>query len=201
MQLRYPPPMRGVMWGGRLAVGLGLGLSVLMATMIVLRGQSSGQTATAATNAAAAPAYAAPPAPVQPIPYSHKRHLALGLECRQCHVNPDAGEMMTFPATSTCMSCHQAIAADRPPIQKLAAYAKAGTPVPWVRVYDTPDYVFWSHGAHLQAKVACVECHGPVAERDVMAQETDVVTMLGCRRCHDARQVFTDCGDCHEPRQ
>ena len=73
--------------------------------------------------------------------------------------------------------------------------------MPWVRVYDTPDYVFWSHGAHLEAKVDCVECHGRVADQDVMQQQTDVVTMLGCRRCHDARQVFTDCGDCHEPRQ
>jgi formate-dependent nitrite reductase cytochrome c552 subunit len=83
----------------------------------------------------------------------------------------------------------------------LTAFHAAGTPVPWVRVYDTPDYVFWDHGAHLRANVACVECHGPVAERDVIVQETDVVTMLGCRRCHDQRQVFTDCGDCHEPRQ
>ena len=77
---------------------------------------------------------------------------------------------MTFPATAICMSCHQAIATDRPAIQKLAAFAKAGTPVPWVRVYDTPEYVFWSHGAHLTAKVDCVECHGTVAEQDVMQQ-------------------------------
>jgi len=193
------------MGGGRLAGGLAVGLTVLMATMIGLRGQRSGQTAapatSPATSAAAAPVYAPPPAPVQPIPYSHKTHLALGLECRQCHVNPDAGEMMTFPATEICMSCHQAIATDRLSIHKLAAYAKAGTPVPWVRVYDTPEYVFWNHGAHLAAKVDCVECHGRVADQDVMRQQTDVVMMLGCRRCHDARQVFTDCGDCHEPRQ
>ena len=180
--------------GRRLASGAAIWLAVVCSTVIAVRAQTAVPSGPAAQGAA-------PAGPAQPIPYSHKRHLALGLECRQCHVNPDAGEMMTFPATAICMSCHQAIAADRPAIQKLAAYAAAGTPVPWVRVYDTPDYVFWSHGAHLKAKVDCVECHGPVAERDVIAQETDVVTMLGCRRCHDARQVFTDCGDCHEPRQ
>ena len=189
------------MGGGRLAGGLAVGLGVLMATMIVLRGHGSGQTPPAAAAASTAAPHVPPPAPVQPIPYSHKKHLALGLECRQCHVNPDAGELMTFPATAICMSCHQAIAVDKPAIQKLAAFAKAGTPVPWVRVYDTPEYVFWSHGAHLAAKVDCAECHGKVADQDVMQQQTDVVTMLGCRRCHDARQVFTDCGDCHEPRQ
>jgi hypothetical protein len=164
------------------------GLGLILAATIGLRAQ-----------APAPPA--APAGPEQPIPYSHKRHLALGLECRQCHVNPDGGELMTYPATAFCMTCHQAVAIDRPAIQKLASFHAAATPVPWVRVYDTPDYVYWSHGAHLRAGVACVECHGPVPERDVIAQETDVVTMLGCRRCHDKRQVFTDCGDCHEPRQ
>ena len=44
------------------------------------------------------------------------------------------------------MSCHQAVAADRPAIQKLAALAEARDPIPWVRVYAMPDYVFWSHG-------------------------------------------------------
>ena len=27
-------------------------------------------------------------APAQPLPYSHKKHLALGLRCQQCHTNP-----------------------------------------------------------------------------------------------------------------
>ena len=69
-----------------------------------------------------------------------------------------------------------------------------------VRVYRTPDYVYWRHGTHLEAEVTCVECHGAVAEREVVARETDVTTMLGCRRCHDAIQVYTGCNDCHEPR-
>jgi hypothetical protein len=146
------------------------------------------------------PSGSSPRAPVQPLPYSHKQHIALGLTCRLCHVNPDAGKLMTYPPTSTCMSCHGSVAADRPSIQQLAGYATKGAPVPWVRVYKVPDYVYWEHGPHLAAAVTCEECHGPVAERDVIAQETNVVTMLGCRTCHDKRQVFTDCAACHEPR-
>jgi hypothetical protein len=140
------------------------------------------------------------PAPVQPIPYSHKRHVAMGLQCRGCHVNPEAGKLMTYPATSTCMACHAAVATDRAAIKTLASFAASGRPIPWVRVYQVPDYVFWQHGTHIEAGVKCEECHGPVAERDVIARETDVTTMLGCRRCHDKLQVFTDCKDCHEPR-
>jgi c(7)-type cytochrome triheme protein len=74
-------------------------------------------------------------------------------------------------------------------------------PIPWARVYRVPDYVYWRHGPHLAANVSCADCHGPVAERDVIALETNVTTMLGCVTCHDQRQAFTDCIACHEPRQ
>lgn len=143
---------------------------------------------------------ATPPAPQQPIPFSHKRHVALGLQCLGCHVNPKADKLMTYPATSVCMGCHASVATDRPAIRTLASFAASGQPIPWVRVYRTPDYVFWRHGTHLEADVTCAECHGPVSERDVIARETDVATMLGCQRCHDKRQVYTDCNACHEPR-
>src|ERR1700726_2692380 len=63
--------------------------------------------------------------PVQPIPYSHKTHLALGLDCKTCHTNPDPGKLMTNPATSTCMTCHAVVAKTKPAIQKLASFAKS----------------------------------------------------------------------------
>ncbi|MEZ5363672.1 MAG: cytochrome c3 family protein [Bryobacterales bacterium] len=66
----------------------------------------------------------------QPIPYSHKTHLALGLECSSCHTNADPGEFMGLPAESFCMSCHQAVKTDSPYIQKLAEAARAGEPIP-----------------------------------------------------------------------
>ena len=92
------------------------------------------------------------PAPAQPIPYSHKTHLALGLNCQNCHVNPEPGNLMTFPATSKCMQCHVDVAKDRAPIQKLAEFAKSGDPVPWVRVYQITPGVNWSHRRHLRGE-------------------------------------------------
>jgi len=32
------------------------------------------------------------PPPVQPVPYSHKKHLAQGLDCKDCHTNPEPGK-------------------------------------------------------------------------------------------------------------
>jgi hypothetical protein len=142
-----------------------------------------------------------PAAPVQPLPYSHRQHIEQGLECTECHVNPDGGSLMTFPVTETCASCHDTMPAGMDALRQLRTYTASAKPIPWVRVYELPDYVYWSHATHVGAGIACTLCHGPVPEREVIALETNITTKPGCVTCHNARQVFTDCGDCHEPRQ
>jgi hypothetical protein len=139
-------------------------------------------------------------AAAQPIPYSHKTHLALGLQCKNCHTNADPGEMMGYPATKTCMGCHTTIKKDSPAIQKLAGFAKDQKPVPWVRVYQIPSYVFFSHRVHTEAGASCQKCHGPVAERDVITKETDI-SMGACMDCHRSNKASIDCTYCHEQRQ
>jgi hypothetical protein len=133
----------------------------------------------------------------QPIPYSHKTHLALGLECDACHKNADPGEFMGFPAESVCMSCHQAIKTQSPHIQKLAAAAKTGEPIPWVRVYQIAGYVYFSHRVHTKAGTTCETCHGPVRERDVMTKEVEH-NMASCMACHKEKDAPNGCGACHE---
>jgi hypothetical protein len=142
---------------------------------------------------------AAAEAPVQPIPYSHKQHLALGLECKNCHEMPEPGELMGIPQAATCMTCHRAVKNDSPAIRKLAAFATEKRPIPWARVYQIPSYVEFSHKAHLDAGAICAECHGPVAERDRLAREADI-SMTGCMNCHRARKASLACTYCHEER-
>src|SRR5262249_48891503 len=91
--------------------------------------------------------YAAEP-PVQPIPYSHRQHIALGLKCGNCHEMPDPGEMMGIPAAAKCMTCHQSVKKASPAIQKLAGFVERKELVPWVRVYQIPAYVVFSHKNH-----------------------------------------------------
>lgn len=138
-------------------------------------------------------------APEQPIPYSHKQHLALGLQCKNCHEMPDPGEIMGIPAASKCMACHQSVKKDSPAIQKLAAFAKENREIPWVRVYQIPSYVVFSHKEHLDAGAKCETCHGPVAQRERIALETDI-SMGGCMNCHRANKASLDCTYCHEQR-
>ncbi|MFN0101145.1 MAG: cytochrome c3 family protein [Bryobacteraceae bacterium] len=133
----------------------------------------------------------------QPIPYSHKKHVALGLECSGCHTMPGKGEAATFPAESICMQCHVAVKKDSVAIQKLAEYVKAKKPVPWVRVYKLPDYVWFSHKIHGKA-AACGKCHGDVGAREVMVKEKPM-NMNSCMNCHDEHKASNECNLCHNP--
>ncbi len=137
------------------------------------------------------------PAPAQPLPYSHKAHLALGLECAMCHTNPDHGRMMTFPATATCMNCHASFGKNRPSIQKLAEYDKSKTAVPWVRIYTVLPGINWSHRRHLDAGMKCEMCHGNVSQMQVMTNVKSVTTMVGCLDCHKLHNAPTTCTTCH----
>ncbi len=138
------------------------------------------------------------PAPEQPLPFSHRQHVAaLHLDCRTCHTNPDPGRQMTFPATSVCMGCHTAIATDKPAIQKLTAYANSGEPIPWVRVYTILPGVTWTHRKHVQAGVKCESCHGSVGELAAMQELSAVTSMASCIGCHQKRHVSAACVTCH----
>jgi hypothetical protein len=136
-------------------------------------------------------------APDQPLPYSHKTHLALGLQCANCHTNPAPGNLMTFPVTSTCMSCHISVATEKAAIQKLTEYSKSKQLIPWVRVYKILPGVTWSHRTHLNAGLKCQMCHGQVQEMARMSEATSVTTMGVCLSCHKAHNAPTACSTCH----
>src|SRR4051812_40662724 len=45
--------------------------------------------------------------PPQPVPFSHKHHVAgLGINCRYCHTSFAESARAGLPPTETCMSCH-----------------------------------------------------------------------------------------------
>ena len=105
---------------------------------------------------------------------------------------------MTFPDTSRCLQCHATVAKDKPPIQKLASYAKSKQAVPWVRVYTVLPGVEWSHRPHLHAGVACETCHGQVRDMEQMSEVTSVTAMAVCLNCHEANHAKTVCDTCHK---
>ena len=121
----------------------------------------------------------------------------MGLQCQACHPKVTKEERAGLPAAAQCMACHTDIKKDSPAIQKLAAFHKEEKPLPWVRVYRIPDFIFFSHAKHVSGKVACSECHGPVEQREILAAEV-THNMTTCMNCHRMRKVSNKCQVCHE---
>jgi hypothetical protein len=140
-------------------------------------------------------------APAQPIAYSHKTHLALGLKCSGCHAMRETGEgenfAMGFPKEAFCMGCHSTIKKDSPEIAKLAKAAADKKPVEWARVYRLMPIVWFSHPVHVaDAKIACATCHGDMAANHVTTKAR-VLNMKDCMDCHAERGAANGCDTCH----
>jgi hypothetical protein len=142
-------------------------------------------------NAAAAPS-------VQPIAYSHKQHIALGLQCLDCHISADTSAAATIPSVRQCMLCHAKVATAKPEIKKLAAFAASGREVPWQRVYGFPQeaLVKFQHAPHARARIACATCHGDMTQ--ATTAELLVKHNMGtCVSCHRQNNATEDCAACH----
>jgi mono/diheme cytochrome c family protein len=133
----------------------------------------------------------------QPIPFSHRGHVVLGLQCSNCHASSANRGEMTLPPAATCMGCHAAVANDRPSIQKLAALAASDQPIQWVRIYPLLAGVQFGHDPHLRAGVQCGTCHGPVGDQTTLSEMTSLSSMATCISCHETRHANTSCAACH----
>jgi hypothetical protein len=135
---------------------------------------------------------------VQPIAYTHKVHLANGMQCVNCHTGVDTGPDARIPGVKFCMMCHQVVAADRPEIKKLAAYYQRGEDVPWRRVYNYSHevHVKFNHAPHVRAGVACQKCHGDMTQQTVAVRKVDLI-MRFCVDCHKQKKASIDCTTCH----
>jgi hypothetical protein len=122
--------------------------------------------------------------PVQPVPYSHRLHAGdLGIDCRYCHNTVEESAFASLPPTQTCMGCHRDIFPQSERLTPVRESYATGMPIPWVRVHDLPDFVYFNHSAHVRRGVGCVECHGRVDKMDRVYQ-AKALSMAWCLSCH-----------------
>lgn len=138
------------------------------------------------------------PEPTQPIAFTHKVHLANGLQCVNCHAGVDQGPDARIPSVNFCMTCHRVIATTNPEIQKLAGYLARGEDVPWQRVYgfEPSAHVKFNHAPHIRGGVPCAECHGDMTKQTVAVRAVNL-NMGFCVQCHRQHTVSVDCVTCH----
>jgi hypothetical protein len=139
-----------------------------------------------------------PKHPVQPIAYTHKVHLANGLQCTSCHAGVDRGPEASIPNVTFCMTCHMAIDTNNPEIKKMAAYQARGEDIPWVRVYNYSEsaHVRFDHAAHVNGGVDCSTCHGDLTKQTTAERKVNL-NMGSCIECHKQKRASVDCETCH----
>jgi hypothetical protein len=120
----------------------------------------------------------------QPVPFSHKHHVqGLGLQCQYCHTTVEKTSYAGIPPTKTCINCHAQIWTNAQLLQPVRDSWASGQSIPWVRVHDLPDFVYFNHSIHVNKGVGCSSCHGRVDQMPLMyAQNT--LQMEWCLDCH-----------------
>lgn len=122
--------------------------------------------------------------PEQPVPFSHQLHAGeLGMDCRYCHTTVDMAAFAAVPPSATCMNCHKNIAPQSRKLLEVRETFASGDPVPWIRVHNLPDYVYFNHSAHVTRGVSCVSCHGRVDQMEQVFHAKPL-TMAWCLECH-----------------
>src|SRR5215475_553391 len=135
--------------------------------------------------------------PRQPMPFSHKKQAETGLRCSRCHTMAETEEQAGIPTASDCLQCHRKFQSDGALMRTLAELEKSGKTITWIRIYDLPDFVFFSHQTHLKARIECQTCHGPVESREALWREKEV-SMKACVACHKEKGASVACNYCHE---
>lgn len=171
--------------------------------------------------------------PRQPIAFNHVRMAGepvwvtnekgervnnggFGIPCMYCHTMAYKGRHATLPSTAVCMNCHSNVGLDKEWVLKMKDYWDRGEPIPWVKVHDLPDFVYFDHSAHLNAKdasgalklvsfdtngkqiAACANCHGRVDQMTMVSVQNNF-NMQWCLDCHRKPSINapTDCITCH----
>ena len=126
----------------------------------------------------------------QPVPFSHKHHVnGLGIDCRYCHTTVEESAFAGIPSTKICMTCHSQIWADSPMLEPVRASFRTDTSIPWTRVNDLPDFVYFDHSIHVNKGIGCVTCHGRVDQMP-LTWRAHPLTMEWCLECHRAPERF-----------
>ena len=145
----------------------------------------------------------------QPIAFNHRLHLegAQGIECADCHQFVKSQHYAGLPSKYVCFGCHDADAdqddteadAFQPAFASLMAFANADGDIPWHRVTEIPNDVFFSHRRHVSvAMIDCRECHPLMPDRTSPPKRGPAgMTMDTCLACHQERGASVDCISCH----
>ncbi|HEX7051832.1 MAG TPA: cytochrome c3 family protein [Longimicrobiales bacterium] len=120
----------------------------------------------------------------QPVEFDHRHHVADdGIDCLYCHDLADRSPYAGVPPTERCLGCHNQIWNESPLLLPVWRSGLTGRSIPWRRVHDLPDFVYFDHSIHVGKGVGCETCHGRV-DRMARVYQVAPLTMGWCLDCH-----------------
>ena len=120
----------------------------------------------------------------QPVPFSHALHAGtLKIDCRYCHSEVEWSADAGMPPTDRCVTCHKTLYRSSAVLAPVEASLERGTPIPWRRVTQLPQFVYFNHAMHVRNGVGCETCHGRV-DRMAVVRQVSPLTMGWCVSCH-----------------
>lgn len=125
----------------------------------------------------------------QPIPFSHKHHANMGIDCRYCHTSVEDSSFAGIPPTKTCMNCHSIIFSDVPMLEPVRESWRTGESIQWTKVHDLPQFAYFNHSIHVAKGIGCSTCHGRVDQMQLV-YKANTLYMQWCLDCHRAPEKF-----------
>jgi cytochrome c553 len=120
----------------------------------------------------------------QPIEFDHRHHAGdEQIDCRYCHFSVEKSPSAGIPSTTVCMSCHAQVWNKSPYLALVRQAYFTDQPIPWVRIHNLPDFVYFNHSIHVAKGVGCATCHGRVDQMGAIEQYAPL-TMQWCLDCH-----------------
>ncbi len=127
---------------------------------------------------------------LQPVPFSHAHHVGrLGFDCRYCHTTVEESSFAGIPPTKTCMNCHSQMWVGSTMLEPVRESYRSGQPIPWQRVHNLQQFVYFDHSIHIRKGVGCVTCHGRV-DRMPLTWQASPLLMQWCLACHEAPERY-----------
>jgi hypothetical protein len=131
-----------------------------------------------------------------PLAFSHRLHVGdQALECANCHADVEVSDAPGMPAPDTCSLCHDEIDPEKPAERHVASlFSDEIFLARHAAALD--DEVIFSHLRHVNAGVACADCHAGIEKSERILPEMHV-PMAACTDCHERRSVVRECATCH----
>jgi len=129
--------------------------------------------------------------------FTHRVHVAEGLECSDCHPGATESDEPGMPNPAQCMLCHKEIDEKKPPEKQIAQLFDGNT-FKAMHATKLPGEVILSHKRHAGAETNCATCHKDIETNERI--ESDMhITMSRCMECHAEHKdkVVDDCATCH----